>query len=1216
MPKMKKQNTKTSVPPLLLLARLSLAGLFVIGLVFAFTRINRPVSAATNSTINFQARLLTAAGSVAPDGYYNVEFKLYKTSAPDGGETAVQGSCTTNPGAAADEDCLWTETRIGADKVRVANGYLTVNLGSVTAFGGAIPWDQEMWLTMNIGGTGSPSWDGEMNPRLKLTSSPYAQRTGAIVSSDGLAVATVDESGTICIQNSTNCGFLTSDDADSGYVQLQGDTPGSPQTGNLNISGTAIVGALKTTSIDATSAAVINIGTATASGVLIGKTGGSVTLQGDTYIGDLASPTSNSSAVCRDISTYKLIYCDANTTNRPHLQGGSSFGATAVVGTGDNQSMQLVTNGIARLTINTNNQLYLGSGATSASPGSFSISTASSTTAGAAGGSLTIESGNGASSSTGSEGGDLTLSAGDAGGSGDNDGGVLMLQGGSATGNGIQGRVVVRTSGNSTEAFDVENGSGNNIFTVDTVNARVGINLGSNATPTLSNAGLEIQGALRLSGDQASDMDLFTTPLGGTVRSKINIPIYNPGQYNQVVAMGMPLGAHVDARVLSLFDRRATSHQPTLAVFSPDQNQIIGFSWDGSDTHARIKTTSTSFGLTVGGADQIIATTADINLYQNTTVAGTLTGTTLNGTTGINTGASAGTQRIDSSGNLLNIGNITASGTYNTNTFTSSSLQFGAATAASIQSAASQALNITANAASTFKTSSGMLTLQAASTANQITVNTTGATTLTAASTITLQTNSTSSIFGASVNAARLYVPWASGDALPTLYVGSTNSSNNMLSIRAASYSDSGIWGSSVTGDGIYGESTNSFGIVGEGGLAGVLGTSSAGVGVQGESTSSFSGFYKSGSNSNTAATLVVEKNGSSTANLLQIRNDGATSTYFSIGASGETTVKSATATAFRVLNGSDVPLFTADNSTNRVYIGNTSDDTTGVLLILDTKTSAGDPTGVAGGMYYNSSMGRMRCYYDSKWRFCNDPAGLTWGLNIEEDFIGGGSTNNCNFGEGNWCATTGAGSGVVQQITPDTGGRPGQIQLSTGTTSGTTGSGSIWLSEDQESMIVGGGEEIEFATNLNALATSGTADYDFRAGLCDVSDNTFATCREGLFFEYDRDSSTNWRAVTANGGTTSATVSSTSGCVANGTTNAVAVATGWTRFKIVVNTAANQVDYYVNGSFIGCITTNIPTSNTTQPCFLIIKDASGGGTNYTVRIDYFQYRKTLTTPR
>ncbi len=40
--------------------------------------------------------------------------------------------------------------------------------------------------------------------------------------------------------------------------------------------------------------------------------------------------------------------------------------------------------------------------------------------------------------------------------------------------------------------------------------------------------------------------------------------------------------------------------------------------------------------------------------------ANTITGTTLNGTTGINTGAAGGTQRIDSSGNLVNIGTITS----------------------------------------------------------------------------------------------------------------------------------------------------------------------------------------------------------------------------------------------------------------------------------------------------------------------------------------------------------------------------------------------------------------------------------------------------------------------------------------------------------------------------------------------------------------------------
>lgn len=47
--------------------------------------------------------------------------------------------------------------------------------------------------------------------------------------------------------------------------------------------------------------------------------------------------------------------------------------------------------------------------------------------------------------------------------------------------------------------------------------------------------------------------------------------------------------------------------------------------------------------------------------------ANTITGTTINGTTGINSGAGAGTQRIDASGNLVNIGTITASGLVSAN---------------------------------------------------------------------------------------------------------------------------------------------------------------------------------------------------------------------------------------------------------------------------------------------------------------------------------------------------------------------------------------------------------------------------------------------------------------------------------------------------------------------------------------------------------------------
>ena len=83
-----------------------------------------PASAqTTNSTVNFQARLLQSSGALVPDGNYHIEFKIYDSLSS--GVTA-RGVCTGN--------CLWMETRTTGNLVRVVNGYFSVNLGSVTGF--------------------------------------------------------------------------------------------------------------------------------------------------------------------------------------------------------------------------------------------------------------------------------------------------------------------------------------------------------------------------------------------------------------------------------------------------------------------------------------------------------------------------------------------------------------------------------------------------------------------------------------------------------------------------------------------------------------------------------------------------------------------------------------------------------------------------------------------------------------------------------------------------------------------------------------------------------------------------------------------------------------------------------------------------------------------------------------------------------------------------
>lgn len=149
------------------LLTLMLIGLF---LLFGAYLIGLPkVKAASgiNETLNYQGRLLTATGAVVPDGSYNIEYKIYQD-----GDGVLGGG---------DETLKWTETREGSSKVLVKNGYFSVYLGSVTAFAGNIDWDQNtLWLTTNIGGTGSPSYDGEMTPFTRLSSSPYALNSGRL----------------------------------------------------------------------------------------------------------------------------------------------------------------------------------------------------------------------------------------------------------------------------------------------------------------------------------------------------------------------------------------------------------------------------------------------------------------------------------------------------------------------------------------------------------------------------------------------------------------------------------------------------------------------------------------------------------------------------------------------------------------------------------------------------------------------------------------------------------------------------------------------------------------------------------------------------------------------------------------------------------------------------------------------------------------------------
>lgn len=155
-----------------------LFGIFGLG-AFAM---NRPVSAVAgiNERLNFQGRLYNAQGAIVPDGNYNIQFKIYQDGA---------GTTAGNPGGTLE----WTESWLnsGGNGVQIKNGYLSVELGSINAFGSSVDWNQDtLWLSMNIGDTTSCTittdfdtdcgGDGEMVPMKRMSSAVYALNAGQL----------------------------------------------------------------------------------------------------------------------------------------------------------------------------------------------------------------------------------------------------------------------------------------------------------------------------------------------------------------------------------------------------------------------------------------------------------------------------------------------------------------------------------------------------------------------------------------------------------------------------------------------------------------------------------------------------------------------------------------------------------------------------------------------------------------------------------------------------------------------------------------------------------------------------------------------------------------------------------------------------------------------------------------------------------------------------
>ncbi|MCA9333196.1 hypothetical protein KDA00_04990, partial [Candidatus Saccharibacteria bacterium] len=296
--------------------------------------------AATTDTLNFQGRLLAAAGNLVDDGIYNMEFSIYYVSS---GGSAV-----------------WTEDRLvtNTQGVTIKNGYFSVNLGEYDNFGGSINWGNDLYLGMTVRGTSNCAWgactpaDSEMTPRLKLTSVPYAFKAGNVGSNDTNSASTDSKDVSITTGNAagstSNSGDITID------VGTATQTAGTISIGTANTSGVTI-GRTGVTTTNSGNLLVVGTstlqGTATFSGVgtdittgtnedltLLANGTGQIILNDTTQIATLGSADTDT-LLCRN-SSNQFATCTSTFDSSVTLQDAyTNSSSPATITTSDNKNI-------------------------------------------------------------------------------------------------------------------------------------------------------------------------------------------------------------------------------------------------------------------------------------------------------------------------------------------------------------------------------------------------------------------------------------------------------------------------------------------------------------------------------------------------------------------------------------------------------------------------------------------------------------------------------------------------------------------------------------------------------------------------------------------------------------------------------------------------------------------------------------------------------------
>jgi hypothetical protein len=185
--------------------------------------------------------------------------------------------------------------------------------------------------------------------------------------------------------------------------------------------------------------------------------------------------------------------------------------------------------------------------------------------------------------------------------------------------------------------------------------------------------------------------------------------------------------------------------------------------------------------------------------------------------------------------------------------------------------------------------------------------------------------------------------------------------------------------------------------------------------------------------------------------------------------------------------------------------------------------------------------------------------------------------------------ATYGSGATILQGS--GTAAKPGGLIL---TVKGSTDRVSYACSPTM--LYFGGGTAVEFQTEVRVETLSGGNDrFSFRVGFLDT---TSADAVDGIYFEYDASYSLYWRICTSSNSTRTKVATNVS----------VTQGTNYVLYYFVA-ADGSYVDFYINGTYVGRITTNIPNvpGRETGLSMLLLKTAGINSRSVDIAYMFFQ---------